>query len=163
MMKRKYPLFVCDMSRTHGREERTDYISCTSNELPFVAAVTFITESQYLKEYDRDNDKVIYDKGRNNCRIRIEVLDIREGYDKTQLRNLLTRALKEYVTRFMLTTSNSCDVSLNNKISFIEEMIKQGREQKRENPGNPIITESLRVLESILNDYETRIEETSTN
>ncbi len=39
--KRKYPLFVIDTSRTHGRGRETDYISCTSTELPFVASVNY--------------------------------------------------------------------------------------------------------------------------
>lgn len=52
MKQRKYPLFIIDTERSHGRSIETDYLACTSNELPFVAELKVITEEDYNEEYD---------------------------------------------------------------------------------------------------------------
>ena len=153
-MKRKYPLFITDLSRSHGRAVETDYISCTSRELPFVTEVTYISENQYLREYDRENPLIIYDNGHNNCRIRMEVVEIRRDFDEAQLRGLLNRAMKEFVMRRMVTASVDVPESVVNKLNFVEELIKQGQEQKRKSPGNKIVDYSLGILQSIKEDYE---------
>lgn len=153
-MKRKYPLFIIDTARTHGRELETDYISCTSKELPFVAEATYITEAQYQKEYNRDNDLIIYDIVRNGFRLRLEVVDVSENYDTTQLRSLLTRAVKEFIKRKQLNEIPVADNSQANKLIFINEMIKQGLQQKRREPDNEVINQSLAILNSIKEDYE---------
>lgn len=160
-MKRKYPLFITDLSRSHGRAVETDYISCTSRELPFVAEVTYISENQYLREYDRENPLIIYDNGHNDCRIRMEVVEIREDFDPAQLRGLLTRAMKEFVTRRLVTASVDVPDSFVDKHNFIEELIKQGQEQKRKSPGNKIVDYSLGILQSIKEDYERGIRYTA--
>ena len=149
-MKRKYPLFIIDTARTHGRELETDYISCTSKELPFVAEATYITEVQYQKEYNRDNDLIIYDIVRNGFRLRLEVVDVSENYDTTQLRSLLTRAVKEFIKRKQLNEIPVADNSQANKLIFINEMIKQGLQQKRREPDNEVINQSLAILFLIL-------------
>ena len=156
-MKRKYPLFVIDTARTHGRELETDYISCTSKELPFVAEATYITDAQYQKEYDRDNNLVIYGIVRNGFRLRLEVVDVAENYDMAQLRSLLTRAVKEFVKRKQLSEVPVADDTQANKLIFINEMIKQGLQQKRREPGNEVVDQSLAILYSIKEDYERKL------
>ena len=58
--KRKYPLFIIDSSRSHGRGAETDYISCTSNELPFVAAVTLHEKKEYAELYTPNDATTIW-------------------------------------------------------------------------------------------------------
>ena len=152
-MKRKYPLFIIDTARTHGRELETDYLSCTSKELPFVAEATYITEEQYQKEYSRENSLVIYSLERNGIRLRLEVVDVAENHDAVLLHSLLVRAVKEFVKRRQLTEITVRNGLQANKLIFVEELIKQGLQQKRREPDNKVVDDSLAVLYSMKEDY----------
>ena len=152
-MKRKYPLFIIDTARTHGRELETDYLSCTSKELPFVAEATYITAEQYQKEYSRENSLVIYSLERNGIRLRLEVVDVAENHDAVLLHSLLVRAAKEFVKRKQLTEVTVRNGLQANKLIFVEELIKQGLQQKRREPDNKVVDDSLAVLYSIKEDY----------
>ena len=152
-MKRRYPLFIIDSSRAHGRGLDTDYISCTSAELPFVCEVTYISEAQFQKEYDRANVLLKYSLEHHGFRIRLEVVQVREGYDPTSLRLLLQRALNEMERHRAATIPRSASISDANKLAFLDELIKQGRQQQRRQPDNPVAGQSLAILDSIRDDY----------
>ena len=153
MAKRKFPLFIVDTSRAHGRHE-TDFIYCTSAELKFIVEVTYISEEQYLREYDKENEKIIYSKSSGTSRARLEVVEIKEGYDKTQLRGLLTRALKEFELRRVMGAFENGKPTDRAVVAFADELIKQGMEQARNAPGNKIIQNSLEILHKIREDYD---------
>ena len=153
MKRRRFPLFIVDASRAHGRPD-TDYIYCTSAELPFIVEVTYISETQYQREYDRDNDKIIYSKLSGTSRARLEVVEICQGYDKTQLRGLLNRALKELELRRVMVAFENGEPTSQAVVAFADELIKQGMEQARKEPGNRIIQNSLAILNKIRKDYE---------
>ena len=71
-----------------------------------------------------------------------------------QLRSLLTRAVKEFVKRKQLSEVPVADDTQANKLIFINEMIKQGLQQKRREPNNKVVDQSLAILYSIKEDYE---------
>ena len=151
-MKRRYPLFIIDTSRAHGRELETDYLSCTSLDLPFVAEVTYINEAQFEREYDKTNVLIKYGLSHNGFRIRIEVVQIRPNYDATALRMLLQRALKEVEQHRSATRTAGVSITHADKISFVEELIRQGHQQHRMHPDNSVICQSLAILESLKDD-----------
>lgn len=133
---RKYPLFIIDTDRSHGRSVETDYLSCTSMELPFVAELRVITESDYNEEYDPNNVMCAYSDRRNGLRMRIKVVSINSGYDPRQLKSLLKRALKEVLLRRQTVSVNTDDVSNEAVVKAMEILLGQVYENLRDNPND---------------------------
>ncbi len=131
---RKYPLYIIDTDRSHGRSVETDYLSCTSKELPFVAEVKVITEAEYKEEYNPDNDLAAYSDSRHGLRMRVKVVDIDKDYDRRQLKALLKRALKEVLLRKQAVSVNVQDVSDEAVVKTMEILLGQVYENLRENP-----------------------------
>ena len=131
---RKYPLFIIDTDRSHGRSVETDYLSCTSKELPFVAEVKVITEEDYKEEYNPDNDLAAYSDNRHGLRMRVKVMDIDKDYDRRQLKALLKRALKEVLLRKQAVSVNVQDVSDEAVVKTMEILLGQVYENLREDP-----------------------------
>ena len=153
-MKRTYPLFIIDSSRAHGRGSETDYISCTSNEMPFVAAVTLHKEHEYAELYNPDDDTAIWSESRSDIRMRIKVIsELPSGYDKANLRALLRRALKEMQLRRPTQYADLSDITDSNVINWCTVLRQQVTEHLRERPNDKIQQMSLAIITKILNDY----------
>ncbi len=156
--KRKYPLFIIDTSRSHGRGSETDYISCTSNELPFVAAVTMHERKEYAELYAPADSTAIWSDERNGIRIRIKVSsELPADYDKAALMSLLRRALKEVLVRKTTQTVNINNVTNENVIAWCNAFHKQITEDLRKDPSNKMQKMHLSILNKIINDYEQQI------
>jgi len=98
--KRKYPLFVIGTSRNHGRGKEIDYISCASNELPFIAAVSLHKTKEYAGLYNPEDHTAVWSRPHGDIRMRIKVVsELPAGYSAAALTNLLRRALKEMAIR----------------------------------------------------------------
>lgn len=154
-MKRKYPLFIIDDSRSHGRGRETDFISCTSAEYPFVASVTYITDGEH--KIDRDNTRdslAVYSDSRQGIRVKIKIEQIEPGYKLPDVRNLLKRALKEYLIRHQPVEVDLSDVSDEAVIKFCDMLLQQTYENLREKPGDTQAKTVKAILEKIKSDYE---------
>lgn len=150
---RRFPLFIIDTDRLHGRSVETDYLCCTSQELPFVAQVDMITEPQYMEEYDPANAKAVYSDQRNGIRIRIRVVSVKEGFDKTQLKSLLRRAMKEVLLRKKTMTVDISDVTSEAVVKVMTTLRQQTFEQLREDPNDKIAKMMKAVLSKVIDDY----------
>lgn len=154
-MKRKYPLFIIDTSRSHGRGSETDYISCTSNELPFVAAVTLHKREEYAELYNPADATAIWSDERNGIRIRIKVTsELPVNYDKTALTSLLRRAMKEVLVRKTTQTVKLDNVTNENVIAWCNAFLQQITENLRKTPEDKMLKMHQSVLNKIINDYE---------
>jgi len=154
-MKRKYPLFIIDDSRSHGRGRETDFISCTSAEYPFVASATYVTDAEMA--IDRDNTKdslAIYSDSRRGVRMKIKIEQIEPGYKPADVRNLLKRAMKEYLMRRQTVEVDLSDVSDEAIVKFCELMLQQTYENLREKPDDTQAKAVKAILEKIKTDYE---------
>lgn len=152
--KRKYPLFIIDTSRSHGRGSETDYISCTSNELPFVAAVTLHEEKEYYELYNPSDITVIWSEERNGIRIRIKVVGgLPDIYDKPVLAALLRRAMKEVLIRRTTQSVNLDNVTNENVIAWCNAFLQQVTENLRNTPEDKMQKMHKSILNKILEDY----------
>lgn len=158
-MKKRFPLFIIDTSRAHGRERETDYIACTSSSLPFVAEATVIKETQYADEYNPDNYLVIYSEPRNNLRMRIRIVSIAEKHDKAEIRSLLRRAMKEMLTRRQTKAVDVENVSDDAVIDIINILLGQVYENLRENPNDGQQKVVKGVFEKIIERFNQNNEE----
>ncbi len=149
-IKRNYPLFIIDNSRSHGRGVETDYISCTSNDLPFIAQVTLHNEKEYAELYDAEDICAMWSDPRQGIRMRIQVVSVlHNDYDKTQLRSLLRRALKEMLLRRQSHSISVKNVKDEDVVAWADTFLDGVRENLRECPGDNIQKMHLAVLEVI--------------
>lgn len=150
------PLFIIDSSRSHGRGRETEWISCTSSELPFVGMGTIVTEEEYHQEYDKTNNLVIYSDNRGGFRFKIEVTNISKDYNTTVLRTLLRKGLKEVLTRHKYQGVDISNVTNENCLYLVNEFLKQNTENLRENPTDKTAIMIRGILTKMKNDYEGR-------
>lgn len=150
---RRFPLFIIDTDRSHGRSVETDYLACTSVELPFVAQVDMITEQQYLEEYDPANAKAVYSDPRNGIRLRIRVVSVKKDFDKSQLKSLLRRALKEVLLRKKTMAVDINDISNDAVVKVMDTLRQQTYEQLRDNPNDKTAKMMKAVFSKVINDY----------
>lgn len=152
--KRRYPLFIIDSSRSHGRGSETDYISCTSNELPFVAAVTLHKEAEYTELYNPSDTTAVWSENRNGIRMRIKVVsDLPDNYDKSTLVSLLRRVLKEMLIRRETQYVGIDNITDDNVIKWCTVLRQQVTEHLRGNPEDNQQKMNLAILTKILKDY----------
>lgn len=152
--KRKYPLFVIDSSRSHGRGSETDYISCTSSELPFVAAVTLHKKEEYAELYNPADVIAIWSDERNGIRMRIKVIsELSVNYDKSVLCGLLRRALKEMLIRRQTQYADVDNITDDNVIKWCSVLRQQVTENLRECTTDGQQKLNLAILTKILGDY----------
>lgn len=153
-MKRKYPLFIIDTSRSHGRGSETDYISCTSNELPFIAAVTLHKGKEYVELYNPADITAIWSEERNGIRMRIKVVStLSDGFDKSILGGLLRRVLKELLIRRGTQYADIENITDDNVIKWCTVLRQQVTENLRECPEDKQQVMNLAILTKILEDY----------
>ena len=149
--KRKYPLFVIDSSREHGRGSNVDYISCTSNELPFVASVTLHERNEYSEIYNADDVTTVWSDERNGIRLRVKVIsDLPAGYKKSDLISLLRRALKEIQIRHRLHHVDVDDITNDDVVKWCNLFLQQVMEELRNNPDDKIQKMNNAILNKIL-------------
>lgn len=155
--KRKFLLFVVDTSRSHGRGAETDYISCTSRELPFVASATLHSKSEYAEMYDPSDDTAIWSEERNGIRMRIRVVsDLPRDYDKQELCSLLRRALKEMLIRRKTQLADLSNITDGNVIKLCTVLREQTVELLRENPDDKQQKMNRAILSRILDVFLAR-------
>lgn len=152
--KRKYPLFVIDTSRSHGRGSETDYISCTSNELPFVAAVTLHNQKEYAELYSPADVTAIWSEPHGNIRMRIKVVsELPAGYSASTLASLLRRALKEMLIRRSTQYIEIDNITNENIIAWCTVLRQQATENLRACLTDKQQLMGLAILTKILDDY----------
>lgn len=152
--KRKYPLFIIDTSRSHGRGVETDYISCTSNELPFVAAVTLHNQKEYAELYSPSDVTAIWSEPHGHIRMRIKVVsDLPAGYSASTLASLLRRALKEMLIRRSTQYVEINNITNANVIAWCTALRQQVTENLRACPTDKQQLMGLAILTKILDDY----------
>lgn len=158
--KRNYPLFVIDNSRTHGRGVETDYISCTSNELPFVAAVTMHWVKEYNELYAPNDATAVWGDERNGIRLRIKVVsDLPVNYDKSTLRALLRRALKEVLIRKSTHTIDIDNVKNGDVVKWCDTYKLMLHEDLRSNPDDKSLIMMLGIMNKITSVFLEREDE----
>ncbi len=152
--KRKYPLFIIDTSRSHGRGSETDYISCTSNELPFVATVTLHNHNEYIELCNPADMTAIWSEPHGNIRMRIKVVSgLPASYSASTLASLLRRALKEMLIRRSTQHADVGNITDENVIKWCTVLRQQVTENLRECPTDKQQAMNLSILTKILNDY----------
>lgn len=153
--KRKYPLFVIDYSRSHGRGGETDYICCTGKEMPFVASATLHQDKEYAELYDPNEITEVWSEPRQGIRMRIKVIsELPNEYKDSDLTSLLRRALKEVMKRYEIHRVNLENVTDKDVVEWCEVLIKQVYENLRENPFDKIQKMNKEILTKIINDYK---------
>lgn len=153
MGKRKYPLFVIDNSRAHGRGEECDYISCTDSTCPFVASVELMQDDDYKRLYDKEDYISIWSEPHNGIRIYIHIVsDV--PVDKERTKSLLRRAIKEMLIRRSPVSVNINDVSDEAVANFADVLIQQKREQIRKSGESNTDKAVMAILMKIKEDYK---------
>lgn len=155
MRKRRFPLFIIDSSRSHGRGRETDYISCTSAECPFIAEATLLNPQEL--EIDADwltrNDLAVFSDPRGqNIRAKIRVVE----YDPSRsvgIHSLLRRAMKEYLVRMETVSVDPSDIKAEDVVWFCDTLLQQTYENLRENPSDKQAMTVQKILTKIKLDY----------
>lgn len=155
MKKRKFPLFIIDSSRSHGRGRETDYISCTSAECPFIAEATLLNPQEL--EIDADwitrNDLAVFSDPRGQgIRAKIRVVD----YDQSRsvgIHSLLKRAMKEYLVRMETVEVDPSDIKSEDVVWFCDALLQQTYENLRENPSDKQAQTVQKILTKIKDGY----------
>lgn len=156
-VKRKYPLFIIDTSRSHGRGSETDYISCTSNELPFVAAVTLHDQKEYAELYNPSDVTAIWSEPHGDIRMRIKVVsELPASYSTSTLASLLRRALKEMLIRRNTQYVDIDNITDKDVIAWCTALRQQATENLRVCPDDKMQKMGLAILTKILEDYYNR-------
>ena len=161
MRKRRFPLFIIDSSRSHGRGRETDYISCTSAECPFIAEATLLNHQEL--EIDADwltrNDLAVFSDPRGQgIRAKIRVVE----YDPSRsvgIHSLLRRAMKEYLVRMETVSVDPSDIKAEDVVWFCDTLLQQTYENLRENPSDRQAMTVQKILAKIKLDYGREIED----
>lgn len=154
MKKPNKPLFIIDTEQTHGRGTETQWVSCTSSSCPFVANVVVIDQDEYARHYDPNDDKTIYSESQNGVRLMAHVTNIGAGYDRSELRTLLRKLMKELMLRRRIVECSADDPSPEAILKFIEVLQGQNRENLRTEPANPTHRMVMGILKKMHEDYE---------
>lgn len=156
--KRNYPLFVIDSSRSHGRGVETDYISCTSNEFPFVAQVTLHVDKEYHELYNPDDYRTVWSDPRQGIRMRIQIVSdfttVPDSAAVGKIKSLLRRALKEVSIRNASHAIHVDDVQDADVVAWADTFLKQVNENLRENPNEKYQKMHKAVLEKIKERFQ---------
>ena len=152
---RNFPLFIIDTSRSHGRGREDDFISCTSREIPFVAEVTLLDGAGLAidQDWSQKNPLCLYSDERHGIRAKLKVVDKPEGAKQGDLRQLMKRALKEWLLRRQTVSVNLSDVSTEAILKFCDLLIQQTSEELRENPSDSQAKTVRAILTRIKHDY----------
>lgn len=152
---RKFPLFIIDTSRSHGRGREVDFISCTSREIPFVAEVTLLDAAGLAidQDWSQKNPLCLYSDERHGIRAKLKVVDCPKDCKQGDLRQLMKRALKEWLLRRQTVSVDLSDVSTEAILKFCDLLIQQTSEELRENPSDSQAKTVRAILTRIKHDY----------
>lgn len=159
MASRDFPLFIIDTGRAHGRGREKDFVSCTSQDMPFVAEITLVNEREL--EIDQDwsakNPFCAYtDDNGVGIRAKIKMLStpvVIDNRNRAALQSLLRRALKEWRIRRNTVAVDTEDVSDEAIVKFADALLEQTRENLRENPKDSQAYTVGCILTKIKKDY----------
>ena len=160
MATRKFPLFIIDSSRSHGRSRETDYVSCTSNELPWVGEITLLTDKELAidQDWSSKNPMCLYSEPRNTgIRAKLKVVNSSVNIDSkniAELQSLMRRCMKEWLTRRGATAVDINDITPDAIIKFADILLEQTFENLRENPADKQAKMVEGILMKIKHDYE---------
>lgn len=159
MGQRKYPLFIIDTSRAHGRARETDFIACTSRELPWVGEIMLLSERELELDHDwsQRNPLCVYsEQNESGIRAKLKVVSTLSPVDssnKSELQSLMRRALKEWRIRRGTIAVDMDDITPDAVIKFADVLLEQTRENLRENPRDKQAYMVGCILTKIKNDY----------
>lgn len=156
---RSFPLFIIDTSRSHGRGREIDFISCTSREIPFVAEVTLMDAAALAidQDWSQKNPLCLYSDERHGIRAKLKVVDCPKDAKQGDLRQLMKRAMKEWLLRRQTVSVDLSDVSTEAILKFCDLLLQQTAENLRENPNDTQAKTVKAILTKIKNDYEQRM------
>lgn len=159
--KRDLPLFVIDSSRSHGRARETDFVVCTSRELPWYGEITLLTEQEL--EIDQDwaqrNPLCAYtEKNESGIRAKLKVTGMPgglyvDGKNRSDLQSLMRRCLKEWRIRRGTVAVDMDDITPEAVVKFANVLLEQTRENLRENPRDKQAYMVGCILTKIRDDY----------
>ncbi len=156
---RNYPLFIIDTSRCHGRGREVDYIACTSAQLPWVGEVTYLSPEELAidQDWSSKNPMCLYSEpNTNGIRIKLKAIDIPSNCKMAELKQLLRRAMKEWITRLDIVTFKAADEPGNEAVAkFCDVLLGQNATMLRDNPDGP----QARMVRSILLTIKSRFNE----
>ncbi len=154
-MKRKYPLFIIDSSRSHGKSRETDYISCTSLDCPFVAEAIFLNREELAidRDWQFKNDFSVYSDERNGIRVKIKAVHCEPDAKPAEVKLLLRKALKEYLKRRSTIEVDGEDIQDKDIVWFCDQLLGQTYQNLRENPDDSQAWTVKNILNKIKNDY----------
>lgn len=153
---RRFPLFIVDTSRAHGRGREVDFVACTSKETPFVAEVTLLNRAELAidQDWSGKNPLCVYsDENGIGIRAKLKVVDRPDGVTPASLCSLMRRGMKEWLTRRQATVVDMADISDEAVVKFCDTLLEQTRENLREKPGDPQAKMVAGILTKIKNDY----------
>lgn len=153
MRKPNKPLFVIDDERKHGRGKETDWVCCTSASTPFVAMVTMENEAAFLEQYDKDDALTAWSLPQNGIRVRMTVTDIAEGYNRSEVRSLLRRGVKEYLLRRQVEVVDRDTVTDDNCVWLLDKLLEQNAENIRTDVETPWHKTIRAILLKMRKDY----------
>lgn len=158
---RKFPLFIIDNSRSHGRGREKDFLVCTSAELPFVAEITLLNEQELLidQDWSQRNPLCVYtpDNGAG-IRGKLKVGDYPKNVNLATLQSLMRRGLKEWRIRRGTVAVDMENISNEAVVKFADTLLEQTRENLRENPKDGQAYMVGCILTKIKMDYSKRNE-----
>lgn len=161
MAQRNIPLFIIDSSRSHGRARETDFVACTSRELPWYGEITLLNDQEL--EIDQDwsmkNPLCVYTE-RNDIGIRAKLKVVSafgglymDNGNRSELQSLMRRCLKEWRIRRGTVAVDLDDISNEAVAKFADALLEQTRENLRENPKDKQAYMVGCILTKIKNDY----------
>ena len=154
MEKRNYPLFIIDTSRAHGRGRETDYICCTDNECGFTASIELVRESEYAKEYDKNDYTTIWSDRHTHNNIRVKISIVSPPPDnKERTKSLLRRALKEFQIRKHPLSVDTDNISKDAVVRYAEIMSSKCMEDIRIEGETELNKMIMSILLKIKKDY----------
>ena len=156
---RQFPLFIVDTSRSHGRGREVDFISCTSKEIPFVGEVTLMDAAALAidQDWSQKNPLCLYSDERHGIRAKLKVVDYPQDCKLGDLRQLMKRAMKEWLLRRQTVSVDLSDVSTEAILKFCDLLLQQTAENLREDPNDSQAKTVKAILTKIKNDYEQRM------
>lgn len=159
--KRNIPLFVIDSSRSHGRARETDFVVCTSRELPWYGEITLLNEQEL--EIDQDwaqkNPLCAYtERNEAGIRAKLKVVSAPGGLyldkvNRQELQSLMRRCLKEWRIRRGTVAVDLENISNEAVVKFANTLLEQTRENLRENPRDAQAYMVGCILTKIVKDY----------
>ena len=161
-MKRNIPLFIIDSSRAHGRARETDFVACTSRELPWYGEITLLNVSELAIDQDWSSKNPLChysDPNPVGIRAKLKVAStpvVIDNSNKADLQSLMRRCMKEWLARRAVTTVDMNNVSNEAVVKLADSLLEQTWENLRANPKDETAKAVASILAKIKNDYSNK-------